>query len=88
MSAPTYVPHACWELLYIDVLIVINFVLGRELMNTLAKWTVDDYHSMIAVGILQDRQVELLAGEIHDMTPEGPLHTFYGGSLADFFDKV
>jgi Uma2 family endonuclease len=54
-------------------------------MNTLAKWTLDDYHSMIAAGILQDRQVEFLAGEIHDMPPEGPLHTFYGGSLADFF---
>lgn len=54
-------------------------------MNTLAKWALADYHSMIAAGILQDRQVELLGGEIHDMTPEGPLHTFYGGSLADFF---
>lgn len=54
-------------------------------MNTLVKWTVDDYHSMIAAGILKDRQVELLAGDIYEMTPEGPPHTFYGGSLADFF---
>lgn len=54
-------------------------------MNTLAKWTVEEYHRMIAAGILQNRQVELLTGEIHEMTPEGPPHTFYGGSLADFF---
>lgn len=54
-------------------------------MTILAKWTVNEYHRMIQVGILQDRRVELLAGEIHEMTPEGPPHTFYGGSLADFF---
>ncbi|MBE9191092.1 Uma2 family endonuclease [Gloeocapsopsis crepidinum LEGE 06123] len=54
-------------------------------METLAKWTVDDYHRMIASGILDDRRVELLAGEIHEMTPEAPIHTFCGGSLADYF---
>lgn len=54
-------------------------------METLAKWTVDDYHRMIASGILDDRRVELLAGEIHEMTPEAPIRTFCGGSLADYF---
>ncbi|MGH1394010.1 MAG: hypothetical protein ACRAVC_08245 [Trichormus sp.] len=33
-------------------------------MKTLAKWSVDDYHRMIAAGILRDRPVELLAGDI------------------------
>jgi Uma2 family endonuclease len=54
-------------------------------MRTLARWTVEDYHRMIQAGILEGRQVELLAGEIYEMTPEGPPHTFYGGSLADYF---
>lgn len=43
-------------------------------MKTLAKWSIADYHRMIAAGILQDRQVELLAGEIVEMSPETPLH--------------
>ena len=43
-------------------------------MKTLAKWTVDDYHRMIAAGILNNRRVELLAGEIVEMTPETPIH--------------
>jgi Uma2 family endonuclease len=43
-------------------------------MKTLAKWTVDDYHQMIEVGILCDRSVELLAGEIVEMSPETPIH--------------
>lgn len=43
-------------------------------MKTLAKWSVEDYHQMIDAGILCDRQVELLAGEIVEMSPESPLH--------------
>jgi Uma2 family endonuclease len=43
-------------------------------MKTLALWSVDDYHRMIAAGILGDRRVELLAGEIVEMTPETPIH--------------
>ena len=39
---------------------------------TTAKWTLDDYHRMIEVGILSGRQVELLNGEIVQMPPEGP----------------
>lgn len=39
-------------------------------MKTLAKWSVDDYHCMIQAGILRDRTVDLLAGEIVEMTPE------------------
>jgi Uma2 family endonuclease len=42
--------------------------------KTLAKWSVDDYHRMIAAGILQGRYVELLAGEIVEMSPETPIH--------------
>ena len=42
-------------------------------MKTLAKWSVDDYHRMIEAGILRDRRVELLAGEIVEMSPD-PIH--------------
>lgn len=43
-------------------------------MKTLVKWSVDDYHRIIEAGILRDRRVELLAGEIVEMTPETPIH--------------
>jgi Uma2 family endonuclease len=45
-------------------------------MKTLAKWSVEDYHQMIDAGILCDRQVELLAGEIIEMSPESPIHYY------------
>lgn len=34
-----------------------------------AKWTIDEYHRMIAAEILRDRKVELLKGEIVDRVP-------------------
>ncbi|MEB3212551.1 MAG: Uma2 family endonuclease [Leptolyngbyaceae bacterium] len=43
-------------------------------MKTLAKWSVEDYHHMIEAGILHGRSVELLAGEIVEMSPETPIH--------------
>ncbi|NES00728.1 MAG: Uma2 family endonuclease [Symploca sp. SIO1B1] len=43
-------------------------------MKTIAKWSVEDYHQMINAGILNERRVELLAGEIIEMSPETPIH--------------
>lgn len=43
-------------------------------MKLLAKWSVDDYHRMLQAGILRDRRVELLAGEVVEMSPETPVH--------------
>lgn len=43
-------------------------------MKMLAKWSVEDYPRTIEAGILRDRHVELLAGEIVEMSPETPIH--------------
>jgi Uma2 family endonuclease len=41
-----------------------------------AKWTIDEYHHMIETGILDSRKVELLKGEIVEMSPEGETHAY------------
>ncbi len=43
---------------------------------TTIKWTLADYHRMVAAGILAGRQVELLDGEIVAMAPEGEPHGY------------
>jgi Uma2 family endonuclease len=48
---------------------------------TTAKWTIEEYHRMIEAGILSCRQVELLKGEIVEMSPEGEPHA-YSSELA------
>jgi len=51
-------------------------------MLTTAKWTIADYHSMVAAGILAGRQVELLQGEIVEMPPEP--HAYASDEAAEY----
>lgn len=50
----------------------------------LKRWTVEDYHRMIAAGILtaEDR-VELLEGQIVEMVPQDPPHASNTSSFAN-----
>jgi Uma2 family endonuclease len=40
-----------------------------------AKWSLQDYHQMIETGLLDERKVELVSGEIIEMSPEGAPHS-------------
>lgn len=51
---------------------------------TTAKWTIEDYHQMIATGILDDRKVELLKGEIIEMSPEGIPHSYFSSEAGEY----
>ncbi|MGI0480988.1 Uma2 family endonuclease [Geminocystis sp. CENA526] len=45
-------------------------------MKTLMKWSLKDYHDLIDNGLLADKNVELLEGELIEMAPESPLHSY------------
>ena len=53
-----------------------------------AKWTIDEYHQMIAAGILRDRNVELLKGEIVYMPPEGEPHAYFSSEAGDYLTRL
>ena len=53
-------------------------------MKTLYKWSVADYHQIVESGVLADKSVELLEGEIISMSPESPLHSSVNYSVADY----
>ena len=55
---------------------------------TIAKWTLDEYHQMVAAGILDDRRVELLRGEIVEMPPEGEPHAFDSNQTFKYLLKI
>lgn len=57
-------------------------------MKTLAKWSVEDYHQMIDAGILRDRNVELLTGEIVEMIPKTPLHYYTAKQGTEYLQTV
>jgi Uma2 family endonuclease len=43
-------------------------------VKALAKWSISDYHRMVECGLLCDRRVELLRGDIVEISPESPIH--------------
>ena len=53
-----------------------------------AKWTIDEYHRMIDAGILCDRNVELLKGEIVEMSPEGKPHAYCSDEAGEYLSKL
>jgi len=55
---------------------------------TTAKWTLKEYHQMIEAGILEGRQIELLNGEIIEMSPEGPEHAQLSTDGADYLREL
>lgn len=55
---------------------------------TVAKWTIDEYHHMIAAGILNDRRVELLRGEIVEMSPEGEPHAYFSSEAGEYLIRL
>lgn len=53
-----------------------------------AKWTIEDYHRMIEVGLLLGRHVELLKGVIIEMPPESPEHAQQSTDTADYLREL
>lgn len=53
-----------------------------------AKWNLDDYHRMIESGLLEDRSLELINGEIIQMSPEGVSHSFYCRGTAKYLRSM
>jgi len=51
---------------------------------TTLRWSIDEYHRLIADGYLDDKRVELLNGEIVEMAPEGIPHASHGDRAEDY----
>ncbi len=55
---------------------------------TIAKWTIEQYHELVNAGMLIDRRVELLSGDIIEMSPEGMFHAVYCGDAVDYLKQL
>lgn len=58
------------------------------MMIVTAKWSLQDYHQMIETGLLDERKVELVNGEIIEMSPEGAPHSSYCGEIAEYLRRI
>lgn len=54
----------------------------------IAKWTLEEYHRMIDSGVLDDRQVELIRGEIIEVAPEGKPHAYSVSESGEYLVRL
>lgn len=52
------------------------------------KWSLEDYHRMIEAGILHERHVELIKGEIVEMAPEGEIHAYSSHEAGEYLSDL
>lgn len=57
-------------------------------MKTLMKWSLKDYHDLIDKGLLAHKNVELLEGELIEMPPESPLHSYVTESGVEYLRRL
>lgn len=50
----------------------------------LMKWSLDKYHELVKAGVLEDCHVELLSGDIVEMSPVEPVHDDTREELTDY----
>ena len=53
-----------------------------------AKWTLAEYHRMIETGLLDDKRVELISGEIVEMAPEGKPHAYFSTESGHYLARL
>ena len=53
-----------------------------------AKWSIDEYHQMISSRILENRRVELLKGEVVEMSPEGEPHAYFSSEAGEYLIRL
>ena len=55
---------------------------------TTYKWTLEQWHQLVETGVLDRQNVELIEGEIVEMSPEGIPHSFVNRSLGDYLREL
>ncbi len=64
-------------------------VASTEALGTkIARWTLEEYHRMIEAGLLDDRRVELIRGEIVEMPPEGEPHAYFSTEAGNYLNRL
>ena len=53
-------------------------------MLATAKWTIEEYHQIVDAGVLDERHVELINGDIIEMAPEGKPHAYSSDEAGEY----
>jgi Uma2 family endonuclease len=63
---------------------------GREeykrihMTSIIYQWSIEEWHELVDSGLLEGKPVELLEGNIVEMSPEGIEHSYTNQSVSDY----
>ena len=52
------------------------------------KWSIDEWHELVDSGVLEGKPVELLEGNIIEMSPEGIEHSYTNQLVSDYLTNL
>ena len=52
------------------------------------KWSIEEWHELVDSGVLEGKPVELLEGDIVEMSPEGIEHSYTNQSVSDYLTSL
>ena len=55
---------------------------------TTYKWSIEQWHQLVETGVLAAQNVELIDGEIVEMSPEGIPHTFTNRKVGRYLERL
>ncbi len=55
---------------------------------TTYKWSVIEWHQLVDTGVLDGKPVELLNGEIIEISPDGIPHSYTAQSVANYIQEI
>ncbi|MGK7948663.1 MAG: Uma2 family endonuclease [Xenococcaceae cyanobacterium] len=55
---------------------------------TTYKWSIEQWHKLVESGLLEGKPVELLEGEIIEMSPEGVEHSYTNHSIVKYLREL
>lgn len=55
---------------------------------TTYKWSIEEWHELVEAGMLHNKPVQLLEGEIIEMSPEGIEHSYTNGSVVEYLREL
>ena len=56
--------------------------------STTYKWSIEEWHELVDSGLLEGKPVELLEGEIIEISPEGIEHTYTNSSVVKYLRNI
>ena len=55
---------------------------------TTYKWSIEEWHRLVESGLIEGKPVELLEGDIIEMSPEGISHSYTNDSVVKYLRKI